>query len=133
MKKHIFVLLCVAACGGDDSASPDASPNQAAELRCIDFAYCSTYSVRTYQGTPSTPAGGTIADGVYRLAWVVAPMAESDDGSGSRPRAIAASSARRRRGGSTTTCSRHCGGRGNDMPDVPTLSEWIGGPAAIAG
>jgi len=42
-------------------------------LACKDLAYCSTYEINQYNGTIDTPAGGTIADGVYRLAYKVNP------------------------------------------------------------
>ena len=62
--------------GGDDGGDPDA----AAALVCSDFAYCSTYSVIEYEGVPPQPAGGTIPDGVYRLAWSVEDDPDTENG-----------------------------------------------------
>jgi len=74
------MIMMVAACGGDDHGSqqpPDAAPPQ--PLACNAFAYCSTYSVHKYIGTVAAPAGGTIADGVYRLAWEIDPDNVNED------------------------------------------------------
>jgi hypothetical protein len=76
MNNNVSILFLLVACGGGGStATPDA-----AQLRCTDFAYCSTYSVKRYQGTVDTPAGGTIRDGTYRLAWQVDPTTVTDSG-----------------------------------------------------
>ena len=44
------------------------------------FAYCATYEINQYNGgTVDTPAGGAIADGMYRLAYMVNPTSANQD------------------------------------------------------
>lgn len=61
----LFTVL-VAACGGDDTGSSEP-------LTCESIAMCTTYEVKTFTGTVPTPAGGTIKNGLYRLAYNVIP------------------------------------------------------------
>ncbi len=70
--KRSLLLFALVACGGTDS--PATAP-----LMCADFAYCSTYEVNQYNGTIDTPAGGAIADGTYRLAYMVNPASANQD------------------------------------------------------
>jgi hypothetical protein len=88
MKATLFTSsLLLFACGG--SSGPDNNPDAsmthgdgstskmdapvAQALACKDLAYCSTYEINQYNGTVDTPAGGTVADGIYRLAYLVNP------------------------------------------------------------
>lgn len=48
-------------------------PGPGTSLQCSDFAFCSTYDVNTYIAPNTTPTGGTVVDGIYRLAWVIDP------------------------------------------------------------
>jgi len=91
MKATLFTssLLLFVACGGgsgpNNNNNPDASTAHgdgptskmdaapAPALACKDLAYCSTYEINQYDGTIDTPAGGTVADGIYRLAYNVNP------------------------------------------------------------
>jgi hypothetical protein len=98
--KQIFFVLILSACGSSDpnNGSVDASQGsgsgtkmdaaqQAPALMCKDLAYCSTYETNQYNGTIDTPAGGTIADGVYRQAYKVNPdsAGQSNDTFGDYP------------------------------------------------
>ncbi|MGE3459800.1 MAG: hypothetical protein AB7O24_32120, partial [Kofleriaceae bacterium] len=69
------LALCVisfglVACGSDGS---DGDGTMDTPLQCSDFAYCSTYDVKSYIAPVPAPAGGSISDGLYRLAWTVDP------------------------------------------------------------
>jgi len=71
-----FVLV-LAACGGgggdgdDGSPSPDSMMDTA--LTCKSVALCTTYDVKTFVGTVPAPAGGSVENGVYRLAYDLIP------------------------------------------------------------
>lgn len=96
MKKLLCLAMLAACGGGGDSSggggadggggSGSGSGSNTTPLACSDFAYCSTYKVSVYEGTVGTPAGGTIADGTYRLAWDIAPV---DSGYGDSENAYA--------------------------------------------
>ncbi len=58
-----------------DSGKDGASSPQA--LTCGSYGFCSDYVVMIYTATQSTPTGGQIADGLYRLAYVIT---NGDDG-----------------------------------------------------
>ncbi|MCE9579381.1 MAG: hypothetical protein K8W52_40035 [Deltaproteobacteria bacterium] len=68
------ILISLCGCGGSSSTpGADAGPGTPAALACDSLAFCSAIQVNTYLGTVATPAGGALADGVYRLAWEVDP------------------------------------------------------------
>lgn len=74
-----FLVIVVAACGGgggggggdDGGGGVDAPP--AEPLTCKSIALCTTFEVKTFLGTPSTPAGGALGDGIYKLAYKLIP------------------------------------------------------------
>ncbi|MEZ4402353.1 MAG: hypothetical protein R3B06_20175 [Kofleriaceae bacterium] len=73
---------CLAlGCGGDDGGGGGADGggvDGGAALTCASLTLC-TYAEVTQYFTPITaPAGGAIADGQYRLAWVETGRADDD-------------------------------------------------------
>lgn len=72
---HSSLLLL--ACTACDDATKRISEPLNSSLACADFAYCSTYDVHVYPGQVPAPAGGNIANGVYRRAWQVEPEGAS--------------------------------------------------------
>lgn len=59
----------------DSGASGDAGAGggPGSSLTCASYSYCTSMAVATYKGQSIPQAtGGTIPDGLYRLAWVLA-------------------------------------------------------------
>ena len=70
--RSLLLWALLGACGTSDTA--------ATVLGRADFAYCATYEINQYNGgTVDTPAGGAIADGMYRLAYMVNPTSANQD------------------------------------------------------
>jgi len=67
--RSLLLLTLLGACGTSDTA--------ATVLRCADFAYCATYEINQNNGgtvdRPAGPAGGPIADGMYRVLMPTVP------------------------------------------------------------
>ena len=83
MARWLFVIV-LAACGGgggggdDSSGGVDAPPTE--PLTCKSISICTTFEVKTFLGTPSTPAGGTLGNGIYKLAYKLIPDNINEDG-----------------------------------------------------
>jgi hypothetical protein len=83
-----FVLASAfaAACGGggsdgdDDPGTPDGASGEA--LACDAVALCTTYQVKSFLGTVPAPAGGAVANGLYRLAYDVYPADAGEEWAG---------------------------------------------------
>ena len=71
----VFVAALAAGCAGDDGGGGDGGP----PLACDSLTLCTYAEVTTYHTTLAEPAGGTIVDGQYRLAWIETERA-ADDG-----------------------------------------------------
>ncbi len=71
-----LLWLMTAACGGgggDDTPLPDGA-TPAVPLTCKSVALCTTHDVKTFTvATLPVAGGGTVADGVYRLAYDLIP------------------------------------------------------------
>ncbi len=85
MTRALFLCAALAACGGgggggngdDDPPMPDAASAQ--PLTCKSIALCTTYDVKTFIGDVPAPSGGTVKDGLYRLAYVLDPSNIDED------------------------------------------------------
>ena len=63
----VWFALVVAACGGEgDGADPEP-------LTCQSIALCTTYDTKVFIGKVPAPEGGSVRDGLYRLAWAMDP------------------------------------------------------------
>ena len=93
----LFVAAVAAGCAGDDGGDGgDGVP-----LTCDSLTLCTYAEVTTYHTTVAEPAGGTIVDGQYRLAWVESERAD-DDGRLDSLTAIEIRDGRFRESGSST-------------------------------
>jgi hypothetical protein len=72
----LVLLTSLTACDPSDPIEDlDASGSDggtAQTLTCSSFTLCTYAEVTTYAGTIAPAAGGAVADGTYRLAWVEA-------------------------------------------------------------
>jgi hypothetical protein len=71
------IAALLGACGGgNQNASQDAHRDDGATsppLTCKSAALCTTYEVKTFVTTQPAPSGGSIRDGLYRLAYDLVP------------------------------------------------------------
>ena len=65
----------------DAQAGRDTSTDAQAPvtpLACNSHTWCTTYSVKVFQGAAPAPQGGVISDGAYRLAYTLDPRTDAN-------------------------------------------------------
>lgn len=78
--KWCALIPILVACGSPPPEHPgaDAMVTPPKALTCGSLAFCTTYDVKTFIDTVPAPAGGTLRDGIYRLAYTIDPASTGD-------------------------------------------------------